>query len=60
MCISISYFDKKIACVIGKLRELFQTNQKEKMVLVMILFLYQMEKNLHFAKCPSKKYKIRS
>ena len=38
--LSICYLDKKIASVLGKLRDIFHQNQREKMVLVMIQFLF--------------------
>jgi hypothetical protein len=38
--LSICYLDKKIASVLVKLKGIFHQNQREKMVLVMIQFLF--------------------
>ena len=55
--LSICFLDKKIACVRGS-SYIFQMNQEAKMVLAMILFLFQSVKNILLVKCSLQKYKM--
>ena len=56
--LSISNLDKKIACVQGKVKAIYRLYLKEKMDLVMTLFLFQNKKKTFGEMKPSQKYKI--